>query len=265
MRWYAIFMLVLAATGLYAQPDRKLELANRIADDIFSLWSEADIPSKYSFLVWPAYKELSKESNWPRLEFIRDISTVGDLFQVWPSREAIVQSVYQNLPEGVLKEYVDLTDAQARAAAGSARQDPSRHTYELPLVEQFKNQVRGFIQNNTIPAPAAIALAWSDKYKNDQATQDFAANSLKDFLENPGTAGMATTKAVPPQGTGIAPVTTPAQQAAMQALAGARGPQNVGSQTRSGRDIDDVDLVLRLLIKGYLLPDIYRDHPLKGR
>jgi hypothetical protein len=259
MRWYAIFVFVLAATGLYAQPDRKLELANRIADDIFSLWSEADIPSKYSFLVWPAYKELSKESNWPRLEFIRDISSVGDLFQVWPSRDAIVQAVYQNLPLGVLKEYVDLTDAQAKAAAGSARQGPRGHTYVLPLVEQFKNQVRGIIQNNTIPAPAAIALAGSDKYKNDQTTQDFAANSLKDFLENPGWAGMAATKAVPPQGTGIAPVTTPTLQAAMQALAGARGPQNFGSQIRSSRDIDDVDLVLRLADQG-LSADFFSRH-----
>ncbi|MGA2765961.1 MAG: hypothetical protein ABSG17_21685 [Spirochaetia bacterium] len=260
MRWYTILVLVLAATGLSAQPDRKLELANRIADDIFSLWSEADIPSKYSILIWPAYKELSKESNWPRLEFIRDISTVGDLYQVWPSREAIVQAVYENLPSSVLKEFVDLTDEQAKAAAGGARQDPSEHTYVLPLVEQFKNQVRGIIQTNTIPAPAAIALAASDKYKNDQATQDFAANSLKEFLENPGTAGTAATKAVPPQGTGIAPVTTPTLQAAMQSLAGAREPQNVGSQIRASRNSDDFDLVLRLLIKGYLLPDIYRDH-----
>jgi hypothetical protein len=218
MRWYAIFVLVLAATGLYAQPDRKLELANRIADDIFSRWSGDDIPSKYTFLVWPAYKELSKESSWPRLGFIRDISTVGDLFQDWPSREAIVQTEYQNLPLGVLKEYVDLTDAQARAATGSVRQDPSKQSNEPPLVEQYKNQVRGIIENNTIPAPAAIALAWSDKYKNDRATQDFAANSLKDFLENPGPAGMAATKALPPQRTDIEPGTRPTLQAAKQAL-----------------------------------------------
>jgi hypothetical protein len=219
MRWYAIFVLVLAATGLYAQPDRKLELANRIADDIFSRWSEDDIPSKYSFLVWPAYKELSKESNWARLEFIRDISTVGDLFQVWSSREAIVQAVCQNLPPDVLKEYVDLTDARARAATRSVRQDPCNQANELPLVEQYKNQVRGIIENNTIPAPAAIALAWSDKYKNDRATQDFAANSLKDFLESSGPAGMAATKAVLPQDTDIAPVTRPTLQVSKQALA----------------------------------------------
>lgn len=36
-------------------------------------------------------------------------------------------------------------------------------------------------------------------------------------------------------------------------------------ESRSGRDIEDVDVVLRLLIKGYPLPDVYRDHPLKGR
>lgn len=115
MRWKVIMLLLLAATGLYAQSDKKLELANRIVDDLFSLWSEADIPTKYSFLVWPAYRELSKESNWPRLEFIRDISTVGDLFEVWPSRKALVQAVYLNLPQGVLKEYADMTRAQEEA------------------------------------------------------------------------------------------------------------------------------------------------------
>lgn len=114
MKWMALMILFLTATGLYAQPDRRLELAGRIVDDLFSQWSEADIPSKYSFLVWPAYRELSKESNWPRLEFIRDISTVGDLFEVWPSRDALLRAVDQNLPQGVLKEYVDLCDAQAR-------------------------------------------------------------------------------------------------------------------------------------------------------
>ena len=120
MRWHALVFLLLSATWVQAQPDRKLELANRIVDDLFSMWSEADMPAKYSFLVWPAYKELSKESNWPRLEFIRDIWTVGDLFEVWPSRETLVQAVYQNLPPGLLREYVDFTDAQKKAAAGRA-------------------------------------------------------------------------------------------------------------------------------------------------
>ncbi len=252
VKWYAIFVFVLAATGLYAQPDKKLELANRIADDFFSLWSEAEILIKYSFLVWPAYKELSQESSWPRLELIRDISTVGDLFQVWPSREAIVQVLYQNLPPGVLKEYVDLTDEQAKAAAGSACQDPSRHTFVLPFVEQFKNQVRRIIQNDTIPAPAAIALARSDKCKKDQATQDFAANSLKDLLENPGTTGMIATKAVSPQGIGIAPVTMPMPQAAMQALARARRPQTAGRKSARAETSTMLTLRSALLIKGYL-------------
>jgi hypothetical protein len=31
-------------------------------------------------------KELSKQSNWPRLQLIPDVSTVGELFEVWPSR-----------------------------------------------------------------------------------------------------------------------------------------------------------------------------------
>jgi len=113
MKWLTIgFLCVSTAVVSAQQVDRKLELANRIVDDLLSMWSEADIPSKYSFLVWPAYKELSNASNWPRLEFIRDISTVGDLFEVWPSREALVQAVYRNLPPGVLREYVDLIRAQ---------------------------------------------------------------------------------------------------------------------------------------------------------
>jgi hypothetical protein len=119
MRRQAVIMFFLSATVLFAQVDRKQELADRIAGDLFSLWSEADIPSKYSFLVWPAYKELSKETNWPRLEFIRDISTVGDLFEIWPSRKALVQAVYENLPRGVLKEYVDMAKAQEDAASRS--------------------------------------------------------------------------------------------------------------------------------------------------
>jgi len=122
MRWCAIAMLLLSTTGLYAQTDMKLQLANKIVDDLFSSWSEADIPTKYSFLVWPAYKELSKQSNWPRLEFIRDISTVGDLFEIWPSREALVQAVYANIPDGVLKEYNDMTTAQQKALTRMERQ-----------------------------------------------------------------------------------------------------------------------------------------------
>jgi hypothetical protein len=112
MRRYAIVLLLLSTASLFAQSDRKLELAGRIADDLLSMWSEADIPAKYSFLVWPAYREFSRETNWPRLEFIRDISTVGDLFEIWPSRDAMVEAVRQNLPAGVLKEYLDMTGAR---------------------------------------------------------------------------------------------------------------------------------------------------------
>ena len=114
MRRYAIFLLLLSAASLSAQSDRKLELAGRIVDDLLSMWSEADIPAKYSFLIWPAYRELSKETNWPRLEFIRDVSTVGDLFEIWPSRDAMVEAVRQNLPPGVFKEYLDMTRAQEK-------------------------------------------------------------------------------------------------------------------------------------------------------
>ncbi len=121
MRWAVTVLLLLSATWLPAEPDRKLELANRIVDDFFSLWSEADIPAKYSFMIWPAYKELSKESNWPRLELIRDVSAVGTLFEIWPSRKALVQAVYQNLPPEIVRTYIDFADAQARASAGSRR------------------------------------------------------------------------------------------------------------------------------------------------
>jgi hypothetical protein len=129
MKWKAVIVLFLSATVLFAQADRKQELADRIVGDLFSFWSEADIPSKYSFLVWPAYKELSKETNWPRLEFIRDISTVGDLLEIWPSREALAQAVYQNIPRGVLKEYVDLAQAQEETAS---RAGPVRAAIRTP-------------------------------------------------------------------------------------------------------------------------------------
>lgn len=124
MRWSTLALFLVVAPGLFAQPDRKLELANRIVGDLLSMWSEADIPAKYSFLTWPAYKELSRKENWPRLELVRDISTVGDLFQVWPSRDALATAVYQNLPADVLKKYVDLARAQeemlAERSAGCA-------------------------------------------------------------------------------------------------------------------------------------------------
>jgi len=123
MKWCMVVLSVLSTTMLSAQPNRSQELAAKITNDLLSMWSEDDIPGKYSFLVWPAYKELSKESNWPRLEFIRDISTVGDLFEVWPSREALLQAVRANLPPGVLKEYVDLTAEQREAAARSAARE----------------------------------------------------------------------------------------------------------------------------------------------
>ncbi len=129
MKWKTVIVLFFSATVLFAQADRKQELAGRIVDDLFSLWSEADIPGKYSFLVWPAYKELSKETNWPRLEFIRDISTVGDLFEIWPSRVALVQAIYQNCPQGVLKKYVDMTKAQEEAAS---RTSPVRTAARSP-------------------------------------------------------------------------------------------------------------------------------------
>jgi hypothetical protein len=66
-------VLFFSSTVLFAQADMKRDLAGRIVDDLLSLWSKADIPGKYSFLIWPAYKELLKETIWPRLEFIRDI------------------------------------------------------------------------------------------------------------------------------------------------------------------------------------------------
>jgi hypothetical protein len=69
-----------------------------------------------------------------------------------------VQAVYQNLPQGVLKEYLDLTDAQARAAAAAVTQASAREAAdakELPLAAQYMNEVWGLIHNNTIPAPAA--------------------------------------------------------------------------------------------------------------
>jgi hypothetical protein len=108
MKRCLIPVLLLSACSLYAQPDMKRELADRIVVDLLSMWSEADIPAKYSFLVWPAYKEISRESNWPRLELIRDISTVGDLVAVWPSRDALAGAVYQYLPDRALQEYAEM-------------------------------------------------------------------------------------------------------------------------------------------------------------
>jgi len=119
----------------------QLEVANRIADEILSRWPEADIANKHSGLGQRT-KSFRRDRTGRRLEFIRDIS--------------IAQAVYQDLLRRVFKEYVELTEAQAKAPPGSA--------YELPLVEQFKNQVRGIIESNRSPAPAAIALALSDKY-----------------------------------------------------------------------------------------------------
>jgi len=115
VKWCTVALLaVVCATGAYAQADQRLSLAYRIADDLLSMWSEADIPAKYSFLVWPAYKEISDERNWPRLELVRDISTVGDLFEVWPSREALAAAVYWNLPDRAIKEFVDMTRDASR-------------------------------------------------------------------------------------------------------------------------------------------------------
>jgi hypothetical protein len=114
MKHFLIPLLLTSACSLYAQPAMKEELADRITDDLLSMWSEADIPSKYSFLVWPAYREISRESNWPRLELVRDVSTVGDLVEVWPSRQALAQAVSQNLPDRALKEYVDTIRAASR-------------------------------------------------------------------------------------------------------------------------------------------------------
>ena len=114
MKRLLIPLLLVSACSLGAQPDLKRELADRIVQDLLSTWSEADIPGKYSFLVWPAYIEISKESNRPRLELIRDISTVGDLVEVWPSREALAAAVYRNLPPRALEEYADMIRAASR-------------------------------------------------------------------------------------------------------------------------------------------------------
>lgn len=112
-RLLLLLVLLTPAMGLDAQQVRKWELTNRIVDDLFALGSEADIPKKYAFLNWPALRELSRESNWPRLEFIRDISTVGDLIEVWPSREALTAAVYESMPSGVLQEYIDMMNVRA--------------------------------------------------------------------------------------------------------------------------------------------------------
>ncbi|MGO9308077.1 MAG: hypothetical protein ACLQDL_03525, partial [Spirochaetia bacterium] len=104
----ALLFLLSAAIAQAAGQDQKMVLAEKIVDELFLDGPEADIPAKYSFLYWPAVKELSKQSNWPRLELVRDISTVGDLFEVWPSRESLVGAVYENMPRIVLQEYVDM-------------------------------------------------------------------------------------------------------------------------------------------------------------
>ena len=126
MKWYltslTILGMLLSAASLFAespspppaQCDLRRALAEKIVDDLCSMWSEADIPAKYSFLVWPAYKEISNPANWPRLELIRDVSTVGDLVEVWPSRGALVQAVYRSLPERAVKAYMDLTRMASR-------------------------------------------------------------------------------------------------------------------------------------------------------
>ena len=130
----AFFGALLSATGLYADPlaqsptqppapcpppetaqtEPKQSLAEKIVDDLYAMWSEADIPAKYSFLVWPAYKEISNPANWPRLELIRDVSTVGDLVEIWPSRKALIQAVYQSLPERAIKEYLHMSRIASR-------------------------------------------------------------------------------------------------------------------------------------------------------
>jgi hypothetical protein len=110
-RMVVLLFLSSAMLAPAAGQDQKMVLAGRIVDELFSLGSEADIPTKYLFLYWPAMKELSRESNWPRLELIRDIYTVGDLFEVWPSRDLLIGAVYQNMPALLLKEYKDMTSA----------------------------------------------------------------------------------------------------------------------------------------------------------
>lgn len=106
-----LLMMLSAAIAQAAGQDQKTVLAKKIVDELFSIGPEADIPGKCSFLFWPAMKELSKQSNWPRLELIRDISTVGDLFEVWPSRDSLLAAVYENMPKDALQEYIDMTQA----------------------------------------------------------------------------------------------------------------------------------------------------------
>jgi hypothetical protein len=123
MKRIALLLFLSAAiVARAAGEDEKMALANRIVDDLLSLGPEADIPGKYSFLYWPAMKELSRESNWPRLELIRDISMVSQLFVVWPSRESLVGAVYQNMPKVLVQGYQNMTAAMSpakRAAVGS--------------------------------------------------------------------------------------------------------------------------------------------------
>jgi hypothetical protein len=130
MKRVALLLFLSAAIVAQAEGEgQKMALANRIVNDLLSLGPEADIPVKYSFLYWPALKELSKDSNWPRLELIRDISMVGELFVVWPSRESLVGAVYENMPKVLVQGYQNMTLAitpRREPATGSRQPALSR-------------------------------------------------------------------------------------------------------------------------------------------
>jgi hypothetical protein len=105
MKRIAFLLLVSAAFAPVSGEDQKLALSTRIVDELFSLGPDADIPGEYAFLYWPALKELSRPENRRRLELVRDVSMVGTLFKVWPSRSSLVAAVYENIPNVLLQEY----------------------------------------------------------------------------------------------------------------------------------------------------------------
>ena len=72
MKWLTLILLLVSTTRAFAEPDRRLELANKIVDHLLRCGPKRQ------------------------------------------SRKALVQAVCKNLPEGVLKEYVDMTRAQER-------------------------------------------------------------------------------------------------------------------------------------------------------
>lgn len=126
-------------------------------------------------------------------------------------------------------------------------------TPELPLFEQFKNEVRGILSKpNTMEdrINALKILAGTDRYKSDPDVQEFARSGIVPFIQNPGVSTVPATKAAPSTLPPPVALPTPAQVQEMVIPTQRQGPTGKTTPARAAAPVSpEVDTSLTDLMQ----------------